>query len=351
MNDYWRLPWHLMIAGVSICGIISLRKKLPWEISLLLGFTLIVTLIRLYLRNKWHGLGDTIQITMTHLEMSAALHISVMVGFYLLLQKVRPYMIGKTIEYLAYVNFFLSTYGLTKLLLSVRPPDSTSIFSDLTKPIGLMGNPSMNACLLAVSIPFVPFMWRIPIGLLVLFHSSSMGVLTLASVVFTMLVQSRYKLYAWLSVLLSPLVFSLVGTDSSGRYEKWEMIVKFWSTHFGYLSGSGIGTTEILLPYSIFANPKGFGASGSIWFFAHNDWLQIWMEAGIVGLILSIIVLGVSLHRAPLAIIPSLIGYGIWMLGNFPMHYGQSSAIGCMLLVLARNGEFSGRKETVGSPD
>lgn len=332
MVDYWRLPWTILIAGVSLWTLFSARSKLPKAVSLLLAYILLSTLTRLYLRNAWLPFGDTITIVMTHLETSGAMYLSIMVGLFVYLRKLRPSLIGKIVGAFTLSNFFLSAFGIGKLLLSQRRLEPSTLFSDLSIPTGMLGNPSMNACALAVGLPFLSPWIRWAVFALILAHMSSMGTLTAIIVMVSIFFLSGRKWPAVIMVCAAPILLSIVGYVSSGRYDKWALLVPFWKEFFGVWWGSGISTTEILLPYVQALRSTAFNMGGSVWFFMHNDWLQLWAEIGLVGVMLSLNVLTTALSQASPIYISALLGYCVWMTGNFPMHFGQSAALGVLLL-------------------
>lgn len=103
------------------------------------------------------------------------------------------------------------------------------------------------------------------------------------------------------------------------RLEAWPMFYEGFGAPT--LIGAGLGSFKVLGPTIQQINNWNIGI-GEWWLWAHCDWLQILLELGIVGAILSACVYISLLLRSlkrPL-LFSSVIAYGVILAGNYPQH-------------------------------
>jgi O-antigen ligase len=74
-----------------------------------------------------------------------------------------------------------------------------------------------------------------------------------------------------------------------GRHDTWKRTIEAVREHA--VLGSGLGSFEIV--FVAYAGP----GSNHVWGQAHNDYLQLLLEAGVVGTLLPLLALGIFLHR------------------------------------------------------
>ena len=166
--------------------------------------------------------------------------------------------------------------------------------------IGLMGNPFQAGTALAILLPLmVALAWWIPAGLTVLAllatHSSSAIVAGFAGVLATLWLKgSRLKCGLLLALgLLGILMLPSSYLSFSGRIEVWRQSFNLWTHNFLW-QGTGLGTYKMLGITAQSVSPELPNAVR----WAHNEWLQIGMEIGLIGLILLLSALSYILLRA-----------------------------------------------------
>ena len=166
--------------------------------------------------------------------------------------------------------------------------------------IGLMGNPFQAGTALAILLPLmVALAWWIPAGLTVLAllatHSSSAIVAGFAGVLATLWLKgSRLKCGLLLALgLLGLLTLPSSYLSFSGRIEVWQRSFELWTHNFLW-QGTGLGTYKMLGITAQSVSPELPNAVR----WAHNEWLQIGMEIGLIGLILLLSALSYILLRA-----------------------------------------------------
>ena len=152
-----------------------------------------------------------------------------------------------------------------------------SVAGSLDDPeVGLMGNSNFLSALLAFSFPaFLRPRWRwgLPLVLFGLYLAkTSLGVLSVAGgLVF--LAATKRQFYLFYLVPLAALAYVLL-IDAPGmeRLGVWKNGLKAWLQH-PWL-GSGIGHWKI-----VFCKPM---VTGTVWKTAHNEFLQMLFEMGII---------------------------------------------------------------------
>lgn len=99
------------------------------------------------------------------------------------------------------------------------------------------------------------------------------------------------------------------------------------------LFGLGLGSTHWILP--LWQNKIGY--RGAMYLTFHGDYVQFWVEQGLLGLMSALIVVGATIRRAWDT--PWLLGattaYAFSMLTNFTTHYALEAFMGFVLVRLA----------------
>lgn len=197
-------------------------------------------------------------------------------------------------------------------------------------------NPSMTASFVAVTMPFAIVLtrhhkrlwWPILLNTLVtVLVCKAIAPVAVLGAVCAVLFWDRvwFWVTAWVSFAYA---ITQLNLGSSGRFEKWGIaltgFLKFDLADI--LFGLGAGSTQVYLPLWD-KNPDG------TWTYLHNDWLQIGIEFGIVGLLLVLIcytALIKSTVRNPLVLAATL-GYGVLMALNPPMHWALYAFCGAAI--------------------
>lgn len=237
-----------------------------------------------------------------------------------------------------------------------------SIVTTLTvTTYGLSGNPSMNGCLIAITMPFLVqralrWHWLACYAVVVLSAiccfvvdaSIPVGALsiTLASALFWMMYQDNQRLRALVvrALITSIVVFiplAVIGylinpsqfLSSTGRYWIWKEVLSLsWNGTFWF--GRGTGALSQYFEQLRVTNPL---YKTIIW--AHNDFLQVLYDNGIVGLISLLIACAFTVRQAfqrwSAMVFMALMGYLATMFFNFPVHVPVHAMVGVMLVWLS----------------
>lgn len=156
--------------------------------------------------------------------------------------------------------------------------------------IGLMGNPFQAGACLAVLIPIMAGLglW-VPLALaalaLLATQSASAVLAGLIGVLVSLWLSGRRLVCGLVGGIALLRLVTLHGTDFfslSGRFPIWIKSAELWREKF-LLKGTGLGTYKLLGITAQVSNP---GAPPNVVRWAHNEWLQVGMETGLIGLIL-----------------------------------------------------------------
>lgn len=111
-----------------------------------------------------------------------------------------------------------------------------------------------------------------------------LGVYILGSIFY-----SNYKnlkiLTAIVSVIGALLAFKFTDLfNDSGRFLNWAQYIDYWNTKYDMIWGTGIGSFKNIAPHA--------GDRVSAFLYAHNDFLELYLETGFIGLTLTLILAG-----------------------------------------------------------
>jgi hypothetical protein len=229
--------------------------------------------------------------------------------------------------------------GTIALLRLPRPQDNGLWF----------GNPSMGAGLLACLLPFVWGIFpaqslRIAAWLLTLVMiyktktSVPWGVLGVTTGVFLMAYMPRKARFLtllhvlFMGVLMLSAGQRLLGADfwdQNGRFEIWRMAFDWMRAHGSLLLGMGYSSTQTLLPLEQAATGH---FHGDYFLWLHNDWLQLFIEGGLLGMACLALAVGrlLWLAWASPTLLSGLAGFMTLGLFNYPLRM----PIHCYCLVL-----------------
>ena len=119
--------------------------------------------------------------------------------------------------------------------------------------------------------------------------------------------------------------------NDNGRFHLWKISWQYFSEHFYPYFGSGPGTFYTWGPHIQNIHPE---TSGGIFFWVHNDWLQILFEMGIIGLILALFIFIFALYKLKNNgyLFTSLFLFGYVSLTQFPLRQPIFALLGGWLL-------------------
>lgn len=141
---------------------------------------------------------------------------------------------------------------------------------------------------------------------------------------------------AWGVIAVTLLLGAVVDPEwthvmSINRIEAWTMFINYYVTHNLTFFGSGPGTFKFYGP--MIQATQGW-KYGDWWLWAHSDWIQVYLELGVIGLVLAMgtffTVLKASFNR-PL-LFGAVASYGAIMLGNYPCHIAMTALLGFWLV-------------------
>jgi hypothetical protein len=123
--------------------------------------------------------------------------------------------------------------------------------------------------------------------------------------------------------------------ESDGRFYEWKLQMHYWWEHLNRYIGAGPGTFFILGPRIQFLSFTGpVDPHYPIFFWLHNDWLQVLWEQGIVGFVslvmLYLFMLKKSFNRPWL--FSMVCAYGFMGLTQFPLRLFFMQLFGCALV-------------------
>lgn len=132
------------------------------------------------------------------------------------------------------------------------------------------------------------------------------------------------------------------------RYPAWALFAVFWRENFSPWIGSGLGTFKL---WGSTVQQLAHFMEGRWFLWAHNDWLQIFFELGIIGGVLAISVFVYILKKAwgQPALFGAIVSFGVIMLGNYPMHIAATGLLGWWLLFEAVWGDQWKKDFVLGS--
>jgi O-antigen ligase len=197
----------------------------------------------------------------------------------------------------------------------------------LFKIPGLFNASSMDACFLALMLPLFIYnrfyVASVLIAAAILFTKSATPIFMFVAYGFIVLWYWNKKLL-WLSavpILLGAIFLKEFLYYPADRLQVWGDVFPKWVSTFNIWLGSGSGTYKVLGP--VFQTE---GVTTSIFYFTHNEYLQIFFEQGLVGLVLGLWVTGRYFIRStnPLSKI-SLSGFAVCSLTQYPFRFALTA--------------------------
>ena len=355
-GNYWSATWlskwaFLITAGALFAAFWSAKRTSFMYLPLFLYVTGSLCLLGVWPQGPYNETLD--QVTVLAIQKNALFGLAEVSALMVLFACVKRSM-GEGIEALATL-IWVAGVGAT-LLQPLHGPHSAP-------NNGLwFGNPSMGASLLAILAPFVPIVcfrisamrpraYRVTGGIVWLLTFAAiyktkasvpwgvLGVVTAASLLCPVLKRSSWLNFLKTGLALSALAVGMVALgmwslghdfwDQNGRFEIWSMGYHWFKLHAHHSVGFGYSTPQILLPLEQVVT-NHFHGDYFLWF--HNDWLQLFVEGGWIGVLCLIPALmriaGVSFRAS--ALFAQLMGFVTLMLFNYPLRM----PIHCLCLVL-----------------
>lgn len=206
-------------------------------------------------------------------------------------------------------------------------------------------NPSVTGTFIAIILSSMsdPLAWIVGVVALTQLGATTPLVCLLAGVFVRFVILStnkRINLYGWLGSIALAIPAVYIGMNryahgGNGRFETWRLVCSWVETlpDVYKIFGVGMGSTPVLVPLLQISH----GATPDLPLFflqMHNDWLQIFFEFGVVGMVMAFLMyLDLCTVAARDKKWSAMIAaYGAAMLTNFPMHSPLFTLLGIVLV-------------------
>ncbi len=308
--------WTWMLVGMSVIAAYGAGKRLHYSVGV---FTLIML----------------ISSIMSDINPASAFTLLLFVGFFTCLSDA------------------WSTY-LKNILAALCGVSILSTLFQLGLPVhdrmGISGNASMNGCLIAVTL--LPMLKVMRVQRLILtfmgvvaiysvYASTPVGVLFVVIAASCLATQMFRKWIIPVGMALFGLGYALDSNSffsSTGRFHAWATIWDWWVESGKIVFGVGMGAGNFIFDE---ASHLRMGFDSMYW--AHNDYLQLLFDTGVVGLTSALLMLAYALKRswARPWLFSAIVGYAATSFFNMPAHLPLHAFTGASLLWLAHNGDES----------
>lgn len=210
---------------------------------------------------------------------------------------------------------------------------------------GILMNPSMGACMVAVTTPLF-FRYGRKFGYAGYLLAVLSAYLAGSSVAWGLVAAQPlialiwFKQWRYIPIPLGVIgvAYKILGSElmnDSNRIRTWKFFMQYWARENHWL-GTGAGTFAVFSS-DIQIHNSNFDTAWWVWM--HNDWLQIMFEQGYIGiaLYLSLFCLAIRnlIKRKETQVAMSLFLYGLCATVNYPLHLAFSAAIGAWLMAFA----------------
>lgn len=181
-------------------------------------------------------------------------------------------------------------------------------------PYGFLINASMSGCFAACMIPILPRFEAFLSLVAAILAFRHMPFACLGAMGLALTFRSKYWKVGLLTLPFAPLMVAKF-FDANGRTETWDTAWKFFENNGHWPFGYGGGSFNVLGPYLT-------KHTGALWFWMHNDYLQILFEQGVLGAVLITALLFQLLRKSwNTPMFYSLIGAATWATANMPLRY------------------------------
>jgi hypothetical protein len=185
---------------------------------------------------------------------------------------------------------------------------------------GSLGNINHSAALVSCTVPFLsPYLWIFPISALLVGKSAMPLICFAASVLalFSYKTKNYFHIISFASVLSGAAMALVLGLIPPGSYFSDSGRLIAWKDLLGDLGFQIIGNGLGYVP-DVFSRKLIFGQR---FYQAHNEWLELYSIAGVVGLAIgAYLILPIFKNKGNPAINACLISLFVNSLGNFTFH-------------------------------
>lgn len=229
---------------------------------------------------------------------------------------------------IAFLAFVYLPYGRSRLprwQLLVGVPLALSIFV-AGKPgiqVPWLSNPSMAGVLVALCLAPEAWGWSL-LGLAAILWTGRHTPLAVWGVTALWAVpRGRWQYKAILTGVVAAAMYALQwGHLDPGRLAVWHQVWNFfwdlpWQHQF---LGLGLGTGHVWVPMIQMLQVTD-GTPSEYYLWAHNDWLQLTLETGLVGLVLAVTCAIELWREASERNRAIILGFAVAMCADFPLHW------------------------------
>jgi len=274
-NKTWLFPWCALLVLSVVIGVSRIR---PISIALALGYALASGVVAFAYTNGLYNLNAVGNSAYALISILSVTVIALATGRYT----------ARTA--LGVSALFVAIGVIVKACLGYAVFDR-GIF---------IGNPSMTGCLIACAVPLLltksydafdalsacGIVLTSCVAIFLLDASVPWIILSVVALAYVAQREKRTRPYiiviGFLTVtictIMYPFLRGIEFFNNSNRFGVWQLGLEHWTK--GELSqqlfGFGLGTTQSMLP-------KWRGPAIDMWLWYHNDWLQAFIELGVVG--------------------------------------------------------------------
>jgi len=345
--SFWISKWVAVLFVACLSFAWGISRQVHWSVFPALAYTLLSGLwVWGWRDNSYIAFPDIMRMQIRDSAAFSTLSLILLFGSVAMLSVKRLRWLENVIGIFCAIT---SVVTITQMLRGME-----------TKNLGgLIWNPSMNACGIALMYPFFYGLrhswfnlrqsrWKDLVSLTVLslplyavfLCKSHMGTgVMAASLLFMIPWRPKYVLaitfigvstvvlaYLWGGELLVP---------TSGRVAIWTLALKWVNAEVGAWTGAGFGTTAILIPWREGVEGYYTPTYRHIFYWLHSDVVQVLFELGRIGAILYLLPLAYWIKNAfqtPRLVAPTF----VWILcamGNYPSRASLHAAVGTIIFV------------------
>lgn len=271
---------------------------------------------------------------------------------------------GNSLFYFIFLTIFVFSLSVKNFKIMIKIMGYACIFSSTSviarhlyglTPWGIGLNSSTEGTYLAIMMPFVFFSNNIKIinkyyiikiipVIAIFITTSSVGIF---GMIFSFIVYFAIKNKKILPLILPTLIcvgasYFFIGKNffsSSTRVGQWILSFNWWKQHANPYLGTGVGTYFGFGP--LIQSINKYELKGGYFVNAHNDWLQIGFELGLIGLILSVVLFIDLLKKSKNSpwLFASIATYAFVSGMNMPLRYPITALAGLMMARIAYGGK------------
>lgn len=350
--EIWSTRWTILCFFSVLYFGYKVGKKFHWSCGLAFTWAMLSCIYTSIYRINYFFEMMPVTDYVTYIQNS------LMSGLCLLIVIIFFYHIPKNI-----INIFIESIAIIGLLDSVYVVIQLISGGNITSDSGFFHEPSMDGIFIAVTYPLLIFKNRfninnfkklnillylftfiIPIIAIIVTKSSiPVGVL---AVVFSSFIIFKVNIKTINKILISSFVFILIIAlgylytgpnifSDSMRFMAYKLFLHYFFELFNLHIAIGTGTGTFAYWGPMIQQINSF-LKGQYFVWAHNDWLQLMIENGIIGIVIYLNmaywVLNMAIKSKKIYLITSFLAYMAAMCFNYPLHMATHAFLGCLIV-------------------